>query len=392
MFNRRTVGAAAGATLGYIGNNTKGAVAGAKIGYALAKAATKNKVTKRRFKRRRLRRRRPSSGLKSHADMTLIKFRLPGKKRLRKVDRHSKITYTDTYSVIHNVMSGLQGVHTLRYNCHRAQFTTNPNASFNVKDGYNINLFDLNVNKSLEGSVSETGTTVLNPQINGIDQDAVYLGTHTSSMSITSMTNVPAHMELYFLLAKRDGNDEPVETWNKEALAMGNPQATWVPPTNQAGAGITPGAPTEVFYGQDPTFNPVFKKYWKILKKQEFILQAGNTIRMEFSRPINHFFRKNSLPPDLHDMIAGLTFVPMIVVKPGPVAMKLTSGETNYVLNTAAYKFGVMTTDTTTLYPVPSARLAINRVYSANMARTFNDINQEFIDDEDSEQAVTVAG
>jgi len=219
-FGRRLIAAGGLAVAKYLkGRIKKPSMNKKKMKYKYRKKSSK---TKRRSRVRR----KSVPRLQSHADMSLIKFSLGGRKRTRKLNRDSRITFTDTYANMHDVQTGIQGVFVGRYHLHRNQLTQG-NVGLPVgsdAEGYNINLYDLNVDKTLSGSTSGNGTTVLNGQINGIDQDAIYIGSHHVSMSVTSFSNVAAHIELYYLLAKKDSNGNPLNTWSNDANYLSNPQ------------------------------------------------------------------------------------------------------------------------------------------------------------------------
>lgn len=321
--------------------------------------------------------------LQSHADMSLIKFRMKGPRSVTKVDRKARISYTDTYASHHEGNSGVQLVFMGRYVHHYNQLLPNAtNVTKNDRSTWSTPIFLLNPNRLTSGSAALPAQTVPT-------SEAIFASYQKTMLTITNLENCAAHCEVYWLLAKTDGNNEPLDTWSLANQGLGLGQPVLTQPTSNTTAG-TAGQSQAIFYGQDATDNPYFKKFWHVVEKREFLLQSGNTLRYEFTRPINKMIRRPDLtvaatggsPPS---MFKHLTFVPMFVIKGTPVMMRLATGETEAQeqINYSTTKVGIMQTDTLIYYELPNKTLPLNRAFSNQMVQNAASLIQEFIDDED---------
>lgn len=341
------------------------------IGQRLAHrlVASRSKTQQRRPKRT------VNPKLSTHSDMHLIKFRIRGPKSRVRYDKNSRVKYTDTYAANVTGNAGQQTVFQGRYVHHLNQLTGALNTTENDRSTWSTSIYFLNPNRLTTGSAALPAVTAPN-------SEALYCSSQLTTLSISNFENIAAHIEIYWVLAKRDTTAEPSASWEAENVAMAQGQTLFVQPTNDAGVPAA-GYPNINLYGQDPTGNPYFHKYWKVLMKKEFILQGGDTARFEYTRSINKLIRK----PDLATATAmqpGLTFVPMIVVKPAPVNFFVTLDTSTVArVNTGTTKIGYMQTDTMTYYNIPTKTLPVNRAFSSNINSTFALSTQQFIDDED---------
>lgn len=373
-FKKAAATAAAG-TLGYIVGNVPGAVAAAGLANTFI---GKRKVYRKKSGKSGVR----GKPISTVTDMNLVKMTIPGSGTKKpKGNIGARIQFTDTYSQVHVTDCGIQGVFTLRYHLHRNQLTRDY-ATATAENDRSIsrqNIFDLDPNKNTTGG-GVFG--VFNPNnITDLTNDQMYVGTHYSTFSITSFSNVAAHCEIYFLLAKRDHDAEPKDTFSFMNQSYAGGQGVTVQPVTDANV-PTPGYTQFEQYGVDPTWHPEFKKYWKVLAKKEFILQAGNTLRMEIKRKVNKLIKRNLITSQ--HMQRGLTYVPLLIVKPAPVLFrKTTDTAVPLVANTASHTIGVMFTDTTNYYPVKGKDSAINRAVIYNQKVPGPDATQIFVDSDD---------
>lgn len=348
----------------------------ALLGKATKKTQRK-KYSARRPSRSKVRhtRKRVAQKLSTHSDMHLVKFRIPGPKSRVKYDKNSRVRYTDTYAVNVSGNTGVQTVFNGRYVHHLNQLTGALNTTENDRSTWATSIYFLNPNRLTTGSAAL-------PAVAAPPNEALFCSGQTSMLTVTNFENIAAHIEIYWLLCRRDGTAEPSFTWDTENTAMAMGQSLFVQPVNNAGVPAA-GFPSLNLYGQDPTSNPYFRKYWRLLAKKEFILQGGDTARFEYTRQINKLIRK----PDLVTATAmqpGLTFVPLIIVKPAPVDAYVTlDGPTVSLVNTGTCKIGYMQTDTMTYFNIPTKTLPVNRAFSSNINSSYILTTQNFIDDED---------
>lgn len=408
-------GAIAGGTLGFIGADLPGAILGAKIGYNLGKSQKNlpmkrkaggvrkrssrtarkvypkgplRRVFKKRVARKRTARRKnvyPSRGPAFVGnDMTLVKFHMPGSGKRLKAPFAGRIRYSDTYSAVIDGDIGTQRVFVGRYAHHRNQLvvTSTDAASENDRSTSATNVFELNPNRVTTGN-AELGAVSTAPQ-----SETMYVSNHSCSMSLTNFEQLACHVEIYWLLCRREGNDEPDVTWANDNTNLSLTQPVYNQPNVRAGV-PSPGYPTSSYYGQQPTSGFGFKSFWKVVMKKEFILPGGVTIRMEFNRDINKLLKRQLVSGV--NMQRGLTFVPMFIFKPAPVAAKATADAT-YVCNTGSCRIGYMQYDTFNYHVLKDKTVPINRVYSGNEVLTFTGADQQMMEQDGDATTVKRVG
>lgn len=396
------VGSAAGAALGFILGDIPGAVLGAEFGYnakslyssspmapkrkATSVSSRKPKKQKKEMKttkwKRPLAKRRGSVKRRytkitrlAHVlqDMTLIKFRMPGPRR-KKHSFAGRIRFTDTYTGIITGDLGVQTVATGRYFHHRNQLiVVTPDAGAeNDRSTSATNVFELNPNRSTSGN-TELGAVSNAPQ-----SETIYCSYQKSSMSLSNLENIAIHCEVYWLMAKIDSTAEPTDVWATDMTNLSLTQ-TVMGQTTLASGTPTPGYPTSNLYGEDPTTNISFKRYWKVMAKKEFVLPMGMTVRFEFTRPVNKLIKRADISG--LNMVKGMTFVPMFIFKPAPVVAKVSSEvDSTQVVNTGPTRVGYMQYDTAYYHVQKDKTIPINRSYTGNWTATVAQVTAEVME------------
>lgn len=364
---KQAAGVLAAGMLGYIVGNVPGAVAaGALANHFIASQSYYHRQEE----------------LSTVNDMNLVKFKLPGSKTKRPKGLGSRIQYSDTYSVSHKTVAGTQGCFVLRYHLHLNQLTrpTSTSTAINDRSISAQNIFELDPNKQTTGG-GVIGPYNPNSSL-AFSNDLMYVGKHYSTIMFTSFSNIAAHCELFFLVVKRDTDNEPLDTMSLLYQSYSGGQAVATQGGSVAVDGLV-GYPSFEQYGYDPTNHPEFKKWWKIIGKKEFVLQPGNTLRMEVTRKINKQVRRNQIT--VSAMQKGLTYVPFLIVKPSPVLIRAAS-DTVTAVNTGNHTIGVMFWDTTNYYPMKGKDENINRAKYYNAKIATSDIAvQQFVDSDDDE-------
>nr|UOF80020.1 putative capsid protein [Cressdnaviricota sp.] len=318
----------------------------------------------------------------AHADMTLKYIDLQGPVKIPKYlkfSSRSRACMTESFAQTSTVNIGSQGVALGRYVFHRNQFLNAVNSNENSRDYSNVNPFELNPNQKNTGSVLFT-TPLLDPSTAVLSNDAVFVKGWKSSISITSFSNVACHVDVYWLVARKNSDLAPDAAWSFMNVAYAAGQSVYTQPTTTAGQ-PTGGYLDYGAYGSKPSDNPEFKKYWTIMEKRVFILPSGNTMRFETKRRVNKVVRRANLQ-GLGNMIGGLTMIPMVIVRPAPVQVKLTA-ESNWNVNTASTKFSIMQWDTCIYKFIDAADRPMNRAFLSNISVASTGAVQQLIDEED---------
>jgi len=320
-----------------------------------------------------------------HADMHLVKFTLPGPKATYKPHKDGRISYTDTCQLTFGGNVGIQNVAVGRHVHCLNQLIGAANTTENNPMFWSTSVFQLLVNRTTTGG-GAIGSLVTP------SSEAIYCSYQRTSMSLTNLENIAVHCEVYWCLPKKDSEFNPAEQWAQDDFNLALNQPTWVQPILETGVPAA-GRPNYFLYGQDPTHNPYFKKVWKILKKKEFVLQSGNTLRMEFTRPINKLIRKPDVVDVDYQSVKGLTLVPLFIFKGAPVnaQVKTESATAPFVINYGPTKVGVIQSDTLIYHQVPEKSVPYNRVFSSNINRVATEMNIRFIDNNDNVDGIEEA-
>lgn len=155
-----------------------------------------------------------------------------------------------------------------------------------------------------------------------------YVKIHSIANNITykNLVEYPVEVKVYWCLARQDQKDGPTLTWwndDKQGQEAQNP-------TIEVN-GVNPGYTRPDNVGQSPLYSNQFKRYWKVLKCDSFLLQGGASAKINstiyFNKKITWAKVKEKLTKytgpvsaptgDYYYVryMAGITVVPMIVLK-----------------------------------------------------------------------------
>jgi len=351
---------------------------------------------KRMMKKKRSYKRRSAKKVRilRPSDMQLVKISMPGPKPKLNVAKEGRLSYTDTHA---QVIVGNTGTQQNDYGkaVHTAQMINGvPFVFKNQRLTTAMPAFTLDPNRTTTGSSETSATLPVAPipvQFQPSSQ-ILYCSHQRTEASFTNFASIAVHCEIRWLLCKNNSNADPITAWANDLNTLRNGQSNAVIPATSA-AGLSPGAPFANFYGEDPTNNVAFKKFWKVLNKQEFVLPAGTTVRFQFTRPIHKLLKESDLVLAApNEFLKGLTFLPMFTFKPSPVDMYVTSETAaTAMVNTGSCKVGYMQTDTVLYHTVKDRSVPLNSVFTANVSVPFAAATQQHIDDDDDVQVVVNA-
>jgi len=391
-----TVGTVAAATLGFIAADTPGALIAARLfngrnagnNLPMARSSLKRKRssgsstktnTKRRTitKRKKLTKKRPSKARRSRRqkkrdspllqlanEMRMVRWTMPGPKS-QKHDWGGRLKFKDTFTAIIKGSLGLQTVYDGRYFHHNQQLTGPdvPDATIrNDRSQSATNPFDLNPNKATTGGGEIPAT--INPT-----HDVIYCSYQKTEMTLTNLQNISQTVDIYWFLCKNDNSKEPSACWQLDVDHKAFGQPLNVQPTNAATTPVA-GTPNINTYGEYPgknaTAGPTLHKNWSIVEHKSFILGVGQTIKYEFTRPIHKKLQHNTYT-GTENHYKGLTFVPMFIIKPQPILVRIASeAATTQIMNTGPTLIGYMQTDTAFYHVQKQKTHAVDRVYLGN--------------------------
>lgn len=327
------------------------------------------------------------------SDMQLFKFSIPGPKPLKSANMEGRVSYTDTHAETFLGQTGVQSVFYGKCVGTLVQLTGAPNIVKNSRTNTTMPYLQLDPNRTTTGSL-ETSGTVPNPLFpvqQKPDSQAIYLKSQRTAMSLTNFSSIACHVEIRWVLCKKHIGQDPITLWESDMATLRLGQAAASIPGGVATAPVT-GYPIPEFYGEDPEANAYWKKYWKVVKKSEFVLPAGTTIRFEFRRVVNKLIKKPDIVSSGESFLGGITFIPVFIFKPSPVDAYLTGdGVGTRNVNTGTCKIGYMQTDNLLFNFFKERSLPANVAFTANIKNTFANMNQSHIDDDDDVQAVAEA-
>lgn len=132
-------------------------------------------------------------------------------------------------------------------------------------------------------------------------------------------SNVSCELQVLWFLCKKNTTKSVIETWQDSMdnlrLAQGGASA----PTNANNQWtFTEGYATTQAYGTVPTQFLQFRKYWKLISKDKFVLPPGDNHRIKFRVLYNKVLDKAiaaQANASNDRAIAGYTLVPVVIAR-----------------------------------------------------------------------------
>jgi len=179
-------------------------------------------------------------------------------------------------------------------------------------------LFDYDPN------VETTGTNAVSaviPDGTSSVSQYVYVKQIQSNNTYVSLTNLPMEFDILWFTPKKYTNLTPSAAWAAElsSIRLGQSAAG-----QNDGTGATAGY-QEVYYpGKSPMQVAVFRKYYKLVHEDKFILQPGSRLKINSTIRINKVVRKNLLYNQDSDYvyIPGVTMIPLMIAKGAAALVK----------------------------------------------------------------------
>lgn len=211
-------------------------------------------------------------------------------------------------------------------------------------------------------------------------------------MTILNMETSALEVRVLWCLCKDDTNLSPVNAWNEGIFNSSENQVIMTYRSNfsnqtSAGAGDNP-----LSFGNLPFKNKIFKKFWKVVGDQNFVLQGGDQKRLGTIFNYKKFIsRQVVLSNPETNFMAGYSIVPLIIGKgcvvgvapagnpPGP------SQEVTY----SSCRIGILQTDSYVFAGIPPSAADIRtRRVEGQMAVLDAGVVERIIDDEDEPDTV----
>lgn len=181
---------------------------------------------------------------------------------------------------------------------------------------------------------------------------------------IVSLCTVPQRVKIFYYLCKKDGDNSPLSIWSEAITASAYLQAAAASgPTNTTGTSVTPGYTSSTVVGQVPHKWATFRKFWKLVHSDQFMLQGGDQMNVPVKINVNKVVTKQMLASmsTSDTFISGLTIVPVIIVDAG------LTGVSNSVTTDASTcapgyaRIGILSTEKYQFSAMPVNRFTIER-------------------------------
>lgn len=376
------LGGISGGALGYIHNNVPGAIAGYKIGsrygksYQMSrkrsapvgrphpnkrrivdipkKVLRSGKARRRLFKKKfvprpypKLRNKREYAPIQ-HNDFTVarMKFNI-GRGLLTKMSP-ATYRYTETWDVTDYGNEGCQSYFMVKNLMTKDQLAGITSNARNSTTSWEIQPWLLNPDsqQSLNGTIGGTQPNPWPTQVYGVQSVKMDIG-------FISLCSAPQEVEVMWMYCLKDTDSSPAYLWEdvlgRYSTNQGTFSAAALTTTSTASGGVF----TPLRYGcPNPTVFKEFRKIWKCIHREKFILQPGDTRRYSNNCNVNRKVFATEMANRQTTYLAGYTIIPLIVVRGALAAIK-DSGSTKpevtfiktaigvYCENTYSFKTGI---------------------------------------------------
>jgi len=206
--------------------------------------------------------------------------------------------------------------------------------------------------------------------------DAFYLESIRAQLSVVSTCTIPQKIKIMWLMYKVNSNQTPTAVWDSSINYEAMGQASIVYPSNPT-IGLTAGgqAPKE-FVEQSPFMFKNFRKHFKLLHQEQFVLQPGDQRQYEAFIQVNKRFDipyirtiKNATGDQY---LGGITVVPMIIHYGGLVQIqKAGTLDTTYGIA----DIGIMQNNRYTFRAVKADRISTNKTFVGHVSAVTADLD-----------------
>jgi len=200
------------------------------------------------------------------------------------------------------------------------------------------------------------------------------------------MENVAVDIELYWMLCKKNTQNDPQQLWVAMLAAQTLGSAAAVPTPLTATLTSVAGQPTVAFPGARPFAIKGYKQIWQALKKQKFVMEAGCVKKINFKL----LYQKLVRFPDMSAMyginyIANHTVIPMLICKGSVVGVGLSGPYQE--LTYARTKIGYLSNYTVNFRALATDRLQTTQAFLGNVAGSLTN-SEALINDVDATATV----
>jgi len=335
-------------------------------------------------KRRKGRYNSKVSAVSGHNDLSANSFSNslnPGK-----LQKHlGMYTYKVTKQLIQNQVAGVQSVFEGKPIVMRSQFngTVDTGAASNnfPDDPFQLNPYVNSPNAIYSGPMPVVASTSL-----------LGLSSVTHEMTMLNLETSAVQVHIMYVLCKDDTDKSPTVAWNDGLFQSSENQAAITYRTTLANI-TSAGAGESIYsYGQTPYKVRMFKKYWKTIAEQKFILNGGDQKRISTKFNYKKFLSRAVLAAGGGIYMAGFTIIPLIIVRGAVVGVSTGADVASTEVTYASCRVGLLQTDKYNLCGMPAqlAEVRTRRV-EGQLVNLDAGLVEKIIDDEDDVEVVKSA-
>lgn len=228
-------------------------------------------------------------------------------------------------------------------------------------------------------------TTAIYPGIAGVaSEDKIFIKDVDHCLRIVSMTTIPQKIKIYWMLCKKNTTTSVAQLWTNllDDTSLGQGAAT--APTTLAGPlTFQPGKGFTNDLGRTPYQVPAFKKFWKLLSRDQMILQPGDEISVKRKFVYNRMLQKGMLEEVSGLYVPGYTVLPFVIVEGSLVGISTALGVEATQVAPGSCKVGIFSKDTINFKATPVNRYSIERNEPAFIRNDTTDVLKQVDDTDD---------
>jgi len=272
--------------------------------------------------------------ISQHNDVSAEKFQLVLRKKPVQGTR-DKIKYNENQSYVLSAGEGTQGVFEPKIYLGLNQFVGTVSSARNTQNAMPYLWFNLNPNSNLTGSLNLGGDQIA-------DSRRINIHKFHTSMEFVNMEQANTTVWVYFFTPKKVMAQTPATVWSNGLGHEWQNQLTRGVASVTTTASTAVGGPQTNDVGQFPNVRELTRTY-RLLKCKKFVLQGGDTHKLEFETYVNKVVEYGTLK-DMYDngakYIAGLTVIPLVLAKGALCAISDAGGPQEITYSTV--KLGVV--------------------------------------------------
>lgn len=355
---------------GRVAYNNRGTI---KAGFRIIKKAYQSRKTKPKRSKDH-----DQLEISQHHDLSLKKvgsFAIGKQSKIKNI--HGKFFYTHSNQRVLESAQGRQTVNEIGCVWSRDALIGNTSTTRTLWSKLDVSPFDLNPYVT-----AISASTVYPGPFTGIAQDK-FCSLHVNqTVQCLSMTQSTSIVDVYWLMHKTDSDLTPTAVFNTELVAQALTQGSAVNASNLATTTAAGGADRSDVWGSEPFRNATFRKSFKCVHKESFVLQPGDQRNFSINLKYNKVYTKQYLTNRDSAYYANNTVWVYTRIRGGlaAVATGFVSGadEVSY----AGVKVGFVIENKYALGALPQNKLTTSRVFTGIITNDVTDTLKE-IDDED---------